>query len=123
MKRRIMLGTFALSAGYYEAYYVKAQQVRTLLKRDFDKAFEEVDVIAGPVSPFLPFKIGERIQDPLTMYLVDIYTVSVNLAGLPGISVPAGFVGSLPVGLQFIANSFQEQLLFDTGKAFEQLIG
>lgn len=123
VKRRIMLGTFALSAGYYEAYYVKAQQVRTLLFQDFEKAFKNVDVLAGPVSPFLPFKIGERVKDPLSMYLVDIYTVSVNLAGLPGISVPAGFVGSLPVGLQFIANSFQEQLLFDTGKAFEQLTG
>lgn len=120
VKRRIMLGTFALSAGYYEAYYLKAQQVRTLLRQDFEKAFEKVDVIAGPVSPFLPFKIGERFQDPLAMYLVDIYTVSVNLAGLPAISVPAGFADSLPVGLHLIANSFQEQLLFDTAKVFEQ---
>ncbi len=121
VKRRIILGTYALSAGYYEAYYNKAQKVRTLLKQDFQKAFEKVDVIAGPVSPFLPFKIGERITDPLQMYLVDIYTVPVNLAGLPGLSVPAGKVGDLPVGLHMIAPAFEEQRLFETGKLFEKL--
>ena len=121
VKRRIILGTYALSAGYYEAYYNKAQKVRTLLKQDFEKAFEKVDIIVGPVSPFLPFKIGERITDPLQMYLVDIYTVPVNLAGLPALSVPAGKVGDLPVGLQMIAPAFEEQRLFETGKLFEKL--
>ncbi|MDO8474427.1 MAG: Asp-tRNA(Asn)/Glu-tRNA(Gln) amidotransferase subunit GatA [bacterium] len=121
VKRRIILGTYALSAGYYEAYYNKAQKVRTLLKQDFEKAFEKVDVIVGPVSPFLPFTIGERITDPLQMYLVDIYTVPVNLAGLPALSVPAGKVGNLPVGLHMIAPAFEEQRLFETGKLFEKL--
>jgi aspartyl-tRNA(Asn)/glutamyl-tRNA(Gln) amidotransferase subunit A len=121
VKRRIILGTYALSAGYYEAYYNKAQKVRTLLKQDFQKAFEKVDVIVGPVSPFLPFRIGERITDPLQMYLVDIYTVPVNLAGLPALSVPAGKVGNLPVGLHMIAPAFEEQRLFETGKLFEKL--
>ena len=123
VKRRIMLGTFALSAGYYDAYYAKAQKVRALLRKDFDQVFEKVDVIAGPVSPFLPFKIGERVESPLAMYLVDIYTVTVNLAGLPGLSVPAGKAGNLPVGLQLIAPAFQEQTLFETGKAFEKIRG
>ncbi len=121
VKRRIILGTYALSAGYYEAYYNKAQKVRTLLKQDFEKAFEKVDVIVGPVSPFLPFRIGERITDPLQMYLVDIYTVPVNLAGLPALSVPAGTVGNLPVGLHMIAPAFEEQRLFQMGKLFEKL--
>src|SRR3989344_254129 len=121
VKRRIILGTYALSAGYYEAYYNKAQKVRTLLKQDFEKAFEKVDIIVGPVSPFLPFKIGERITDPLQMYLVDIYTVPVNLAGLPALSIPAGKVGDLPVGLHIIAPAFEEQRLFETGKLFEKL--
>ena len=121
VKRRIMLGTFALSAGYYDAYYAKAQKVRELLRKDFQVAFEKVDIVAGPVSPFLPFKIGERVESPLAMYLVDIYTVTLNLAGLPGLSVPAGSAGNLPVGLQLIAPAFQEQILFETGKAFEKL--
>ncbi len=121
VKRRIMLGTFALSAGYHEAYYGKAQKIRTLLRQDFDKAFEQVDVIMGPVSPFLPFSIGERMQDPLAMYLVDMYAVPVNLAGLPAISVPAGKAGNLPVGLHMIANAFREDLLFSVGKSFELL--
>lgn len=120
VKRRIMLGTYALSVGYYDAYYIKAQKVRTLLKQDFDSAFKKVDIIAGPVSPFLPFKIGERVDDPMAMYLVDIYTVPVNLAGLPGISVPVGKVGNLPVGLQLIARPFREDLLFEIGKLAEQ---
>ncbi|TSC98572.1 MAG: aspartyl-tRNA(Asn)/glutamyl-tRNA (Gln) amidotransferase subunit A, partial [Parcubacteria group bacterium Greene1014_47] len=121
VKRRIMLGTYALSAGYYEQYYVKAQKVRALLRKDFDQVFEKVDVIAGPVSPFLPFKIGEKVGNPLAMYLVDMYTVTLNLAGLPGLSVPAGSVQGLPVGLQLIAPAFQEQTLFETGKAFEKI--
>ncbi|MDO8577449.1 MAG: Asp-tRNA(Asn)/Glu-tRNA(Gln) amidotransferase subunit GatA [Candidatus Wildermuthbacteria bacterium] len=122
VKRRIMLGTYALSAGYYEAYYIKAQRVRTLLKQDFEKAFEKVDVVAGPVSPFLPFKIGEKSQDPLAMYLVDIYTVPANLTGLPALSVPSGHALSLPVGLQLLAPAFGEQILFETGKALEKLL-
>lgn len=121
VKRRIMLGTFALSAGYYDAYYAKAQKVRELLRKDFQVAFEKVDIIAGPVSPFLPFKIGERVENPLAMYLVDIYTVTVNLVGLPALSMNAGKVGNLPVGLQLIAPAFGEQTLFATGKAFEKL--
>src|SRR5437588_2475922 len=101
VKRRIMLGTYALSAGYYDAYYRKAQQVRTLIRRDYDEAFKTVDVVAMPTSPIPPFKIGERVADPLQMYLADIFTVSANLAGLPAISIPCGFTrGSLPVGLQ-----------------------
>ena len=122
VKRRIMLGTYALSAGYYEAYYLKAQKVRSLLKQDFDNAFEKVDVIAGPVAPLLPFKLGERTADPLAMYLADIYTVPVNLTGLPAISLPAGVDQGLPVGLQLIGKPFCEQTLFDAGKLFERII-
>ena len=121
VKRRIMLGTYALSAGYYEAYYLKAQKVRSLLKQDFEKAFENVDVVMGPTSPVLPFKIGERTQDPLAMYLIDIYTVPVNLVGLPAISLPVGKVGDLPVGLQVIAPPFREDILFAVGKTLENL--
>ena len=121
VKRRIILGTYALSAGYYDAYYNKAQKVRTLLRRDFEKAFEEVDLIVGPVIPFLPFKIGERLADSLQMYLVDIYTVPVNLAGLPAMSIPAGRVEGLPVGLHMIAPAFKEDTLFEAGKLFEKL--
>ncbi len=122
VKRRIMLGTYALSAGYYDAYYTKAQKIRTLLKQDFEAAFQKVDVIAGPVSPFLPFKIGEKIEDPLAMYLVDIYTVPVNLAGLPGISLPVGKVGNLPVGMHLVTSAFREDILFNTGKLVETLV-
>ncbi|MDP2637039.1 MAG: Asp-tRNA(Asn)/Glu-tRNA(Gln) amidotransferase subunit GatA [bacterium] len=121
VKRRIMLGTYALSAGYYDAYYIKAQKVRTLLKQDFEKALEKTDVVAGPVSPFLPFKIGERMQDPLAMYLVDIYTVSANLTALPALAVPAGNAGNLPVGLQLMAPAFEENLLFKAGSMVEAL--
>lgn len=120
VKRRIMLGTYALSAGYYEAYYKKAQQVRTLIKEDFDRAFTDVDVIAGPVSPTVAFRIGERVDNPLAMYLADIYTLSLNLAGLPGMSVPCGFVDNLPVGLQLVAPAFEEPLLLRVGYAYEQ---
>lgn len=119
VRRRIMIGTYALSSGYYEAYYLRAQKVRNLIKKDFEKAFEKVDVLMAPVSPFLPFKIGEKVQDPLSMYLVDIYTVSVNLAGLPALSVPAGRVEGLPVGLQIIGKPFQEDMIMETGRFLE----
>ena len=119
VKRRIMLGTYALSAGYYDAYYLKAQKVRTLIKQDFDNAFQETDILLTPVSPTTAFKIGEKINDPLQMYLSDIFTISVNLAGLPALSVPCGRVGRLPVGLQIIGNSFEEEKILETGKALE----
>jgi len=119
VRRRIMLGTYALSAGYYEAYYLRAQKVRTLIRGDFEKAFEKVDAIFTPVSPFLPFKIGERIEDPLSMYLVDIYTVSINMVGLPALSLPCGKVGKLPVGLQIIGRAFEENKILEIGQAFE----
>ncbi|MGB2761950.1 MAG: Asp-tRNA(Asn)/Glu-tRNA(Gln) amidotransferase subunit GatA [Minisyncoccales bacterium] len=118
-KRRIMLGTYALSAGYYDAYYLKAQKVRTLIKQDFDNAFKKVDILLAPVSPTTAFKIGEKIDDPLQMYLSDIFTTSVNLAGLPALSVPCGKIGRLPVGLQIIGNSFEEEKILETGKALE----
>ncbi|MDP4007075.1 MAG: Asp-tRNA(Asn)/Glu-tRNA(Gln) amidotransferase subunit GatA [bacterium] len=121
VKRRIMLGTYALSAGYYDAYYVKAQKVRSLLKQDFERAFLKADVLMGPTSPVLPFRFGERTKDPLAMYLIDIYTVPVNLVGLPAISLPAGTVGNLPVGLQVISPAFSEDLLFSVGKMLEKL--
>lgn len=119
-KRRIMLGTFALSAGYYDRYYEKAQKVRTLIKQDFDKAFEDVDVIITPPSPDIPFKLGEKVDDPLKMYLSDIFMVPVNLAGLPSLAVPCGFSQNLPVGLQIIGPQFSESLLFRVGYTYEQ---
>jgi aspartyl-tRNA(Asn)/glutamyl-tRNA(Gln) amidotransferase subunit A len=119
VRRRIMIGTYALSSGYYEAYYLRAEKVRNLIKNDFEKVFKKVDVLMGPVSPSLPFKIGEKVQDPLSMYLVDIYTVSINLAGLPGLSLPVGKVGDLPVGLQIIGKPFQEDIILETGRIFE----
>jgi len=118
--RRIMLGTFTLSSGYYEAYYLKAMKVRTLIKEDFDKAFEKVKVIAAPVSPSPPFKLGEKVKNPLKMYLSDIYTVTANLAGIPGLALPAGFVGNLPVGIQLLGPQFSEEHLFKVGYAYEQ---
>ena len=121
VRRRIMIGTYALSSGYYEAYYLRAGKVRNLIKNDFEKVFEKVDVLMAPVSPFLPFKIGERIQDPLSMYLVDIYTVSINLAGLPALSLPIGKVGDLPVGLQIIGKPFQEGVILETAGFFENI--
>lgn len=121
VKRRIMLGTFALSAGYYDAYYLKAQKVRTLLKQDFEKAFLKADVLMGPTSPTLPFRLGEKARDPLAMYLVDVYTVPVNLVGLCAISLPAGSAEDLPVGLQAIAPAFREDLLFEAGKMLENV--
>ncbi len=121
VKRRIMLGTYALSAGYYEDYYIKAQKIRTLIKRDFEKAFKKVDLIITPTSPILPFKLEEKITNPLTMYLCDIFTVAVSLAGLPAISLPVGKVNGLPVGLQIIAKQFEEEKIFKLGKFFEKI--
>ncbi len=124
VKRRIMLGTYALSAGYYEAYYRKGQQVRTLIKQDFDRAFENVDVIVTPTAPTPAFKIGEKTADPLQMYLSDIFTISVNLAGIPGLSLPCGFSsGNLPIGLQFLAKAFDEPTLLRAAHAYEQAGG
>jgi aspartyl-tRNA(Asn)/glutamyl-tRNA(Gln) amidotransferase subunit A len=123
-KRRIMLGTYALSSGYYDAYYRKAQQVRTLIKADFDNAFHDVDVIASPVSPTVAFPIGARVDDPLAMYLSDVCTIPVNVAGLPGISIPCGFDGQgLPVGLQLIGRAFDEATLFRAAWAYEDATG
>jgi len=119
VRRRIMLGTYALSAGYYEAFYLKAQKVRTLIKEDFDKAFQKVEVILTPTSPTPPFKLGEKIEDPLKMYLSDIFTVSVNLAGLPALSLPCGKVNNLPVGLQLIGKPFEEKKILEIGQVFE----
>jgi len=116
VKRRIMLGTYSLSSGYYDAYYLRAQKIRTLIKRDFEKVFEKVDAILTPVSPFAAFKIGEKVQDPLSMYLSDIYTIPVNLAGLPSLSLPAGLIGKLPVGLQIIGKHFEEDKILEIGK-------
>lgn len=120
VRRRIMLGTYSLSAGYYEAYYLRAQKVRTLVKEDFKKVFEKVDILLTPVSPALPFKIGEKIDDPLSMYLVDVYTVSINLVGLPALSLPCGKAGQLPVGLQIIGKPFEENKILEIGEIFEQ---
>jgi aspartyl-tRNA(Asn)/glutamyl-tRNA(Gln) amidotransferase subunit A len=120
VKRRIMLGTYALSAGHYDAYYIKAQKVRTLIKQDFEKVFEKYDVIIGPTTPTPAFKVGEKTKDPLTMYANDILTIPVNLAGVPGISVPAGFVDGLPVGLQIIAKHFDESTIYRVAHAYEQ---
>jgi aspartyl-tRNA(Asn)/glutamyl-tRNA(Gln) amidotransferase subunit A len=121
VKRRIMLGTYALSAGYYDAYYLKAQKVRTLLTRDFDEAFKKVDVIAAPTCPTPAFRLGEKVNDPLAMYLADIYTVTANLAGIPGISVPCSENHEkLPIGLQLFARHFDEATLLRVAHAYEQ---
>ena len=121
VKRRIMLGTFVLSAGYYDAYYLKAQQARTLIKEDFDRAFEKVDCMVTPVSPCLPFKIGEKITEPLQMYLVDVYTVSLNLSGLPGMSINCGNVDGLPVGMQIIGKAFDEETVLRVAHGYERM--
>ncbi len=122
VKRRIMLGTYVLSAGYYDAFYLKAQQVRTLLRRDYEQAFGRVDVVAMPASPTPAFRLGEKTADPLQMYLTDIFTVSANLAGLPGISVPCGFAGDrLPVGLQLTGRMFDEETLLRVADAYERI--
>lgn len=121
VKRRIMIGTYALSAGYYDAYYLKAQKVRTLIKQDFEKAFASVDVLVCPTAPTTAFKAGDKVDDPLSMYLSDLMTIPVNLAGLPGMSIPCGFDGDgLPIGLQLIGNVLQEQTLFEVAYAYEQ---
>ena len=120
VKRRIMLGTFALSSGYYDAYYKKAQKARTLIKKDFEDVFEKYDVIVGPTTPTPAFKIGENISDPLTMYANDILTIPVNLAGVPGISVPCGFANGLPLGLQIIGKHFDEASVYRVAHAYEQ---
>jgi aspartyl-tRNA(Asn)/glutamyl-tRNA(Gln) amidotransferase subunit A len=121
VKRRIMLGTYALSRGYYDAYYLKAQKVRTLIKKDFDEAFEKVDAIVTPTAPTPAFKIGEKVDDPLQMYLSDIFTISANLAGIPGISLPCGFSKSgLPIGLQFLAKPFDEEVLLQISYTYEK---
>ena len=120
VKRRIMLGTFALSSGYYDAYYKKAQKVRTLIKNDFEEVFKKYDVIIGPTTPTPAFKIGENTKDPLTMYANDILTIPVNLAGVPGISVPCGFANDLPLGLQIIGKHFDESTVYRVAHAFEQ---
>jgi aspartyl-tRNA(Asn)/glutamyl-tRNA(Gln) amidotransferase subunit A len=124
VKRRIMLGTYALSSGYYDAYYKRAQQVRTLIHQDFEKAFEQVDLIATPTAPTAAFKIGEKASDPMTMYLSDIFTISVNLAGVPALSLPCGFTAQgLPIGLQLIGKNLQEDRLYAAAHAYEQAAG
>ena len=124
VKRRILLGTFVLSAGYYEAYYRKAQQVRTLIRRDFERAFEQCDVLATPTTPGPAWPLGEKIEDPLAMYLADVFTATVNLSGVPALSVPCGSVaGGLPVGLQLIGRPLEESTLFRVGRAFEEASG
>jgi len=120
VKRRIMVGAYALSAGYYDAYYIKAQQLRRMISDDFTQAFEKVDVIMGPAAPETAFNIGEKADDPISMYLSDIYTIAVNLAGLPGMSVPAGFSNNMPVGLQIIANHFDESRLLNVAHQYQQ---
>ncbi len=120
VQRRIMVGAYVLSAGYYDAYYLKAQRTRRLIARDFSSAFEQVDLIAGPVTQAPAFKLGEKLNDPVAMYLNDIYTIPANLAGIPGMSVPAGFADGLPVGLQLLAPWFEEARLLDAGHAYQQ---
>lgn len=121
VKRRILTGTYALSAGYYDAYYLKAQKIRRLIRDDFAKAFEKVDIIIGPTSPSVAFNIGEKTNDPVSMYLSDIYTIAVNLAGLPGISIPAGFHQGLPIGMQLIGNYFAEAKLLNVAHRYQQI--
>jgi aspartyl-tRNA(Asn)/glutamyl-tRNA(Gln) amidotransferase subunit A len=126
VKRRIMIGTYVLSAGYYDAYYLKAQQIRRLIAQDFTEAFKKCDIVMGPTAPSTAFKIGEKTDDPVSMYLQDIYTIAVNLAGLPGMSIPAGFAPSsdgkaLPVGLQIIGNYFDEARMLNVGHAYQQV--
>ncbi|MBW4083788.1 Asp-tRNA(Asn)/Glu-tRNA(Gln) amidotransferase subunit GatA [Paenibacillus sp. S150] len=120
VKRRIMLGTYALSSGYYDAYYLKAQKVRTLIKQDFDEVFQKYDVVIGPAAPTTAFKLGSQTEDPLTMYLNDILTIPVSLAGIPAVSIPCGFAEGLPVGLQIIGKEFDESTMLRVAHAFEQ---
>ena len=123
VKRRIILGTYALSAGYYNAYYLKAQKMRTLIRREFEEAFERYDALITPTSPTVPFKIGEKVDDPLQMYLSDVCTLPINIAGIPGLVVPAGFCDGLPVSMQILGKPFSEEMLFRTGFAYEQATG
>jgi aspartyl-tRNA(Asn)/glutamyl-tRNA(Gln) amidotransferase subunit A len=121
VKRRIMIGTYVLSAGYYDAYYLKAQKVRTLIKQDFEQAFEQVDVLVCPTAPTTAFEASEKTADPLSMYLSDLMTIPVNLAGLPGLSLPCGFdQQGLPIGLQIIGNVLREDVLLQVAYAYEQ---
>jgi aspartyl-tRNA(Asn)/glutamyl-tRNA(Gln) amidotransferase subunit A len=120
VKRRILIGTYVLSSGYYDAYYLKAQKIRRLIRDDFNQAFKDVDIILGPTTPSTAFKLNEHTEDPISMYFSDIYTVSVNLAGLPGISIPAGFSAGLPVGMQLIGNYFEEAKLLNVAHRFQQ---
>jgi aspartyl-tRNA(Asn)/glutamyl-tRNA(Gln) amidotransferase subunit A len=119
VRRRIMLGTYALSAGYYDAYYKRAQQVRTLIRRDFQRAFEQVDLLAAPTTPSVAFRLGEHADDPVAMYLEDVCTLPINLAGVPGLVVPCGFSADLPVGLQLIGKPFDETTLLRVGDAYQ----
>lgn len=121
VKRRIMIGTYALSAGYFDAYYLKAQKIRRLIRNDFDSAFKQVDIILSPTTPGPAFKLGEKISDPISMYLSDIFTIAINLAGLPGISLPVGFVNSLPIGMQLIGNIFGEAKLLNVAHQYQQI--
>jgi len=121
VKRRILIGTYVLSAGYYDAYYLKAQQIRRLIAQDFEEAFKHCDVIMGPAAPSTAFKAGEKVDDPVAMYLQDIYTISTNLAGLPGMSIPAGFSNNLPVGLQIIGNYFDEARMLNVAHQYQQV--
>ena len=124
VRRRVLIGTYVLSAGYYDAYYLKAQKVRTLIKRDFEQVFEDVDVLLTPTTPTPAFAIGEKSGDPIEMYLNDIFTVTVNMAGLPGISVPAGISNEgTPLGLQLIGKAFDEETLFRVGQVIEDAAG
>ncbi|MFC2044682.1 Asp-tRNA(Asn)/Glu-tRNA(Gln) amidotransferase subunit GatA [Chloroflexota bacterium] len=123
VKRRIMLGTYALSAGYYDSYYLKAQKVRTIIKQEFDQVFQQFDALITPTSPTTPFKIGDKVDDPLQMYLCDVCTLPINIAGLPAISVPAGFADNLPIGMQIIGKPFSEETLLQIAYAYEQATG
>jgi aspartyl-tRNA(Asn)/glutamyl-tRNA(Gln) amidotransferase subunit A len=116
-----MIGTYVLSAGYYDAYYLKAQQLRRLIKEDFQRAFEQADVLMGPTSPSVAFRLGEKIDDPVKMYLCDVYTNAVNLAGLPALSIPAGFADGMPVGLHVIGDYFQEGRLLNVAHQYQQV--
>ena len=120
VKRRILVGTYALSAGYYDAYYLKAQKVRNLIANDFRDAFDQVDLIIGPTTPDKAFKIGEKMNDPIAMYLSDVYTVSTNLAGLPAMSIPMGFKENMPLGLQIIGNHFDEKNILKISHLYQQ---
>ncbi len=120
VKRRIMLGTYALSAGYYDAYYLKAQKVRTLIRQEFDRTFDKFDALVTPTSPTVPFKIGEKVDDPIQMYLADVCTLPINIAGLPAISIPAGFADGLPIGMQIIGKPFAEETILKTAYAYQQ---